>query len=80
MYQVLSGHWLRKTFPGVIFANSNIPEKRHRICRKEKDISQLPENSRDIFKKNMIDRYIDRPNLSYCGGKYPFSLGFFLFC
>ena len=30
----------------------------------------MPEDSRDIFKKNMIDRYIDRPNLSFCGGKY----------
>ena len=70
VYQVLSGQWLRKTFPGVIFANSNIPEKRYRICCEEKDISQLPEDSRDIFKKNMIDRYIDRPNLSFCGGKY----------
>ena len=69
-YQVLSGQWLRKTFPGVIFANSNISEKRYRICRKEKDVSQLPLDSRDIFKKNMIDRYIDRRNLSFCGGKY----------
>ena len=30
----------------------------------------MPEDSRDIFKKNMIDRYIDRPNVSFCGGKY----------
>ena len=49
---------------------ANSTEKRYRICRKENDISQLPEDSRDIFKKNMIDRYIDRPNLSFCGGKY----------
>ena len=28
VYQVLSGQWLRKTFPGVIFVNSNIPEKK----------------------------------------------------
>ena len=70
VYQVLSDQWLRKTFPDIIFANSNIPEKRCRICREEKDISQLPEDSTDIFKKNMIDRYIDRPNLSFCGGKY----------
>ena len=70
VYQVLSGQCLRKTFPSVIFANSNIPEKRYWICREEKDISQLPENSRDIFKKNMIDRYIDQPNLSFCCGKY----------
>ena len=70
MYQVLSGQWLRKTFPGVIFANSNIPEKRYHICREEKDMSQLPEDSRDIFKKNIIDRYTNRPNLSFCGGEY----------
>ena len=62
MYQVLSGQWLRKTFPGVIFANSSIPEKRYWICHEEKDICQLPEDLRDVFKKNMIDRYIDRPN------------------
>ena len=70
VYQVLSGQWLRKTFPGVIFVNSNIPEKIYRICREEKGKSQLPQDSRDIFKKNMIDRYTDRPNLSFCGGKY----------
>ena len=70
VYQVLSGQWLKKTFPSVIFANSNIPEKRYPICRELKDTSQLPEDSRDIFKKNMTDRYIDQPNLSFCGGKY----------
>ena len=70
VYRVLSGQWLRKTFPGVIFANSNIPEKRYWICREEKDISQLPEDSREIFENNMFDRYIDRPNLSFSGGKY----------
>ena len=70
VYHILAGQWLRKTFPGVIFANSNVPEKRYRICRDEKDISELPEDSTDIFKRNMIDRYIDRPNLSFGDGKY----------
>ena len=36
VYQVLSGQWLRKTFPGVIFASSNIPVKRHRFLAKKK--------------------------------------------
>ena len=36
VYQVLSGQWLRKTFPGVIFANSNIPEKDTAIVAKKK--------------------------------------------
>lgn len=30
--------WLRKTFPVVVFANSNTPEKRYRICRNEEEI------------------------------------------
>ena len=30
----------------------------------------MPEDSRDIFKKNIICRYIDRPNLLFCVGKY----------
>ena len=59
VYHILAGQWLRKTFPGVIFANSNVPEKRYRICRGEKNISELPEDSTDIFKRNMTDRYID---------------------
>ena len=76
VYQILAGQWLRKTCPGVIFANSNIPEKRYRICREEKDILQLPDDSTDIFKKNMIDRYIDRPNKLFCNGKYSILDGF----
>ena len=68
VYHILAGQWLRKTFPGVIFANSNLPEKRYRICRDEKDISELPEDSKDIFKRNMIDRYIDRPYATFSSG------------
>ena len=70
VYHILAGQWLRKIFPGVIFANSNLPEKRYRICRDEKDISELPEDSTNIFKRNMIDRYIDRPSVTFSIGKY----------
>ena len=38
VYLLMSELWLRKTFPGVVFANSNLPENRFRICRsKEKN-------------------------------------------
>ena len=67
---ILAGHWLRKTVPRVIFAKSNLPKKRYRICQDEKEISKLKEESIDIFERNMIDRYIYRPNSSFCGGKY----------
>ena len=70
VYHILPGQWLRKTFPGVIFANSNIPEKRFRLCLAEHEISELPEDSKKIFKQNMVDRYIDRPNSTSSSGKF----------
>ena len=70
VYHILSGQWLRKTYPGVVFANSNIPQKRFRMCLTEKEVSELPEDSTNIFKRNMIDRYRDRPNKVFNGGKY----------
>ena len=38
VYHILPGQWLRKTFPGVIFSNSNVPEKRCRVCLNENKI------------------------------------------
>ena len=60
----------KKTFPGVIFADSNIPEKRFRLCLAEHEISELPEDSKKKFKWNMVDRYIDRPTLTSSSGKF----------
>ena len=42
VFHILVGQWLCKTFPGAVFGNSNVPEKRYRICCDEKDISELP--------------------------------------
>ena len=36
VYHILLGQWFRKTFPGVIFANTNILEEHFRVCLKEK--------------------------------------------
>ena len=46
VHHVLSGQWLRKTFPSVVFVNSNVPEKRFRVCLREDKISDLPEDSK----------------------------------
>ena len=32
VYHISPGQWLRKTFPGVICANSNTPGKRFQLC------------------------------------------------
>ena len=54
--------WLRKTCPTVVFANSNLSKKRYRICRSEAETLNMPANSKDLFERNMPDRYIDRPD------------------
>ena len=57
-YHILQGQQLRKTFSGVIFADSNMPEKRFRFCLGEDKISELPEDSKNIFKRNIVDPFL----------------------
>ena len=70
IYFVMFELWLRKTFSKVLFLNSNIPEKRYRIFRNKEEINESPEDSTDIFQRNMLDKYTDRSNKSFMGGRY----------
>ena len=70
VYHILPELWLRKTFPGVIFANSNTPDRRYKIFRSKEEIDELPEDSTDVFKQSMVDKYVDRPNATFAKGKY----------
>ena len=56
IYVVMPNLGLRKTFPKVLFLNSNIPERRYRIFRNKEEIDELPEDSTNIFQLNMLDR------------------------
>ena len=67
VYRVMPELWLRNTCPGVIFANRNLTEDRYRRCRNEDEIKEMPEDSTDFFKRNMLERYVDRPNVTYLG-------------
>ena len=61
-YQIMPVLWLRKVFPGVLYVNSNIPEKRVRMMLSKKEIAELPEDSTDIYNRNMMNRYMIRPH------------------
>ena len=61
VYQVIPELWLRKFFSGALYENSNIPEKRVRMMMSKKEISVLPKKSTDIYKRNMVNRYMIRP-------------------
>lgn len=56
VYLLMPELWLRKTFPAVLFANTNLPGKRYRMCRSKDEIDELPEDSCDVFKRNVLDR------------------------
>ena len=45
----------------VVLLNTNIPEKRYRVLKCKKDLDDLPLNSSEIFKTNIIDYYYERP-------------------
>ena len=62
VYDIIRAKWFRKIFPGVIYANSDLPEKRLKMILSEKEIAELPDNNTDLFKRKMIDLYIDRPS------------------
>ena len=70
VYLIMPGLWLRKIFSRVIFLNSNLPEKRFRVFKKRAEIDELPGGSTDIFRCNMLDRYLDRPNENFKHGDY----------
>ena len=70
VYHIMPELRLRKTFPAVVFTNAYIPEEHFRLFLDESEIKDLPENSTDIFKKNMVDRYVDQPDLMFAAGKY----------
>ena len=70
VYHLLSGQWLRKTFPDAKFANSNLPEKRCRIFLSKEENLKFQENSTDVCKRNMTEMYNDCPNVSIDSGRY----------
>ena len=59
---------IKKIFPDVIYAITNLAEKK--ILQWQEWIIQLPDKSEDIFKSDMLDRFMDRPDELFCNGHY----------
>ena len=70
VYLTMPELWLRKCFPAIQFVNTNLPDERYRIFKAEEEIEELVEDSTDVFKRNMLDRYIERPNAMFMKGKF----------
>ena len=60
---------LKRIFPAVYFINTNPPEERVQALLSEKELSELPDNSLNIFRKCNIDLYMERPSVTFCNGR-----------
>ena len=61
VYRSMPELWLRKIFPRTIFVSADFPEKRVRVAKTQEELNELDDDSTDIFKSNIIQRYSIRP-------------------
>ena len=54
--------WLRKIFPKTVFVSTDMPDKRIRVAKSQEELDELEDDSTDIYKSNIIERYSIRPN------------------
>ena len=54
VYHCLPELWFRKVFPAVIYGNINIPEKRFRVLRSQKEIGDLPDDRNESHMKAFV--------------------------
>ena len=57
-----------ENLPAVYFVNTTLTEKRVRVS--EKQLSELPDDSPNIFKKSNIEHYMERPSALFCNEKH----------
>lgn len=62
VYKCMPELWLRKIFPKTVFVSTDLPEKRLRIAKGQQELDELDNDSTDIYKSNIIERYSIRPN------------------
>ena len=60
VYLCLLELWSRKRFPGVIFINTILNNERIRILKPETKLHELNDDSTDIFKSDIIEKYFQK--------------------
>lgn len=52
---------LPELLPGISFININLPKNRIKMIKSKEQLNELSDDSTDVFKRNIIDRYFDCP-------------------
>ena len=60
MYNILPELKLRTIFLAGSFVNTYPPEERVQVLISQRELSKVPGDSPNIFKKSNIDRYLER--------------------
>ena len=63
VYRCMPELWLRKIFPKTVFVSTDLPEKRLRVAKSQQELDELDDDSTDMYKSNIIERYSIRPNI-----------------
>ncbi|XP_065356189.1 uncharacterized protein LOC135950582 [Calliphora vicina] len=77
-YNILGMH-LSQCSNAEVFVNTLPPEKRVRILKPRSELQDLPEDSTNVFQNNILDHYIQRPDiindvcLAYFAAYYTYS-------
>ena len=61
VYRCMPELWLRKIFPATVFISTDLAHKRVRVTKTKQELEDLDDESTDIFKCNIIERYSIRP-------------------
>ena len=62
IYRCMPELWLRKIFPATVFVNTDLPEKRIHVTKSQQELEDLDDDSTDVFKSNIVERYSIRPD------------------
>ena len=61
VYRCMPELWLRKIFSAAVFVSTDLPDKRVRIAKSQDELEELDDESTDVYKSNIIERYTKRP-------------------
>ena len=70
VYHALTELHLRKIFKVYVSLIAIFQENVSKFLKSETELNMLPGHSTDVFKRNNVDRYINRPNKIFCHRSY----------
>lgn len=60
--EVSSQECVPKIFPAAVYVSTDLPDKRVRIAKCQEELEELDDESTDVYKSNINERYTERPH------------------